>query len=72
MNRDLEHGMDWLADQFMRIFAADADKIEAPDGMLDDPVSDIRKPIDRKVPLTRETTSTLKRLTTQASQTPNS
>ena len=25
--------MDWLADQFMRIFAADADEIEAPDGM---------------------------------------
>ena len=36
MNRDLEHGMDWLADQFMRIFAADADEIEAPDGMLDE------------------------------------
>ena len=33
MNRDPEHGMDWLADQFMRIFAADADEIEAPDGM---------------------------------------
>ena len=36
MNRNLEHGMDWLADQFMRIFAADADEIEAPDGMLDE------------------------------------
>ncbi|MBQ6472861.1 MAG: hypothetical protein IJJ33_12830, partial [Victivallales bacterium] len=36
MNRDPEHGMDWLADQFMRIFAADADEIEAPDGMLDE------------------------------------
>ena len=33
MNRDPEHGMDWLADQFMRIFAADADEIEAPDNM---------------------------------------
>ena len=36
------------------------------------PVKDIKNPIDKNVPLARETTSTLNKLTTPASQMPNS
>ena len=28
-----EHDMDWLADQLMRLFAADDNKLDAPEGM---------------------------------------